>query len=202
MKKIAILVLVFMVISAYFVFADEGIVFAFELLYKEDGQLILENIELISGNPPDYLLQPEEGDFHIAKVVGFDGKELFSVNFSTELWSYDFGRVSERPILLILPYFRNAKEANFYDVNGRLVLKVDLSEYAVCNQNGVCNPGIKEDTETCPEDCKIEKKEAVEKRAIISKEAKKPSAAWLVAFLALIALIAIIIMLKKRKKES
>ncbi|MDI6737355.1 MAG: hypothetical protein QME12_02445 [Nanoarchaeota archaeon] len=184
---------------------------AIEMLIKNTSETTLEGIpELVEGYP-DHKLQPEEG--FTAKVYGYDGLEAYSFKFPVEFWFYDNPTIlSEKPVLIIFPYYRNIKEAKIYDKKDVLRLTVDLSVFATCNQNGVCNPNIGEDNELCPADCKAGEAEAraAEKGAeepseegLVSEEPAKgvSTTTWLIVLLAVI-LIAIVIGLIKSGKNK
>jgi len=184
---------------------------AIEMLIKNTSETALENIELVEGYP-DHKLQPEEG--YTAKVFGFDDKEEYSFKFPVEFWFYDNPTVlSEKPVLIIFPHYRNIKEAKIYDKKNKLQLTVDLSEFATCNQNRVCNPNIGEDNELCAADCKAgeaetiaaEEKTAAEEPAATSQASPASgvsTTAWLIIVLAVILAAIIIGLIKSNKKPQ
>ena len=57
-------------------------------------------------------------------------------------------------VQLILPSFNIMNELHLIDETGKLISTVDLSRYAVCNQNGICNSDYGETLKTCEEDCR------------------------------------------------
>lgn len=53
------------------------------------------------------------------------------------------------------PYVADGQKVNFYDGQGSQLLSIFVSESSFCNDDGVCNADVGEDTATCPNDCKI-----------------------------------------------
>lgn len=52
------------------------------------------------------------------------------------------------------PYVPDGQKVNFYDGQGNQLLSIFVSESSFCNDDGVCNPDVGEDTKTCSNDCK------------------------------------------------
>src|SRR3989338_2328161 len=52
------------------------------------------------------------------------------------------------------PYVPDGQKAVFYNNQGDALLTIFVSESSFCNDDGVCNPDVGEDTKTCPSDCK------------------------------------------------
>lgn len=205
MKKIAILI---MALSMFAVFsaAQEAIignvVIVASLLYKEEN-LSFEGVELLEGEPPDYLLQPEDG--YQAELLDFEGNELFYYKFPVSLQVYDLAApLPEKHIGLIFPYVRSVKDMNVYDQSNNLLLNVDLSEYAICNLNGKCEPMVGEDIDVCPEDCEIIPEEEIpleEELPVEEEVEEKELPAWLVVLVvaAILLIVILLIRLKKRR---
>jgi hypothetical protein len=53
--------------------------------------------------------------------------------------------------LLTLPYYPNVKYVEIFNDKGEKQLSIDVSKFAVCNENGICEKG--EDEKNCPQDC-------------------------------------------------
>lgn len=145
MKKTIMLALAILLLCS--IVSAEDIVFSVDITNTPSG-LIFNGAEIIQGSAPSFLHQPESG-FN-AYLMSFNNEELFRFNFSSSLKAFDRpGEALQRPIILTIPYFPNAKELNIYE-GGKLALKVDLSEFAVCNENKVCEPEF--ETKICS-DC-------------------------------------------------
>ncbi|MFH1066121.1 MAG: hypothetical protein V1734_06450 [Nanoarchaeota archaeon] len=215
MKQLIFLALGVLLLCSFAIAAEdmksEQIGVAIEMLIKNTSETTLEGVpELVEGYP-DHKLQPEEG--FSARVYGHDGLEAYSFKFPVEFWFYDNPTIlSEKPVLIIFPYYRNIKEAKIYDKQDKLQLTVDLSEFATCNQNGVCNPNIGEDNELCAVDCKVgeaetmaaEEETAAEQPAVTSQEAVSgvSTTTWLIILLAVILVAIIIGLIKSNKKPQ
>lgn len=52
------------------------------------------------------------------------------------------------------PYFADGQKVMFYNNQGDALLTIFVSESSFCNDDGVCNADVGEDTKTCPLDCK------------------------------------------------
>ena len=215
MKQIALFAFFMLVLGAFAIAAEDmksgQIGVAVEMLVKDTFETTLEGTpELVEGYP-DHKLQPEDG--FAAKIYGYDGAEIYSFKFPVEFWFYDNPTVlTELPVLIIFPYYRNIKEAKIYDKNGSLRLTVDLSAYATCNQNGICNADIGEDAELCSADCRPGEAApageetpaegaAGEEAASGEEPAAKiiSSTAWLIAVLVVILIAIVIGLLRSRK---
>ncbi|MBU2637576.1 MAG: hypothetical protein KJ955_01240 [Nanoarchaeota archaeon] len=215
MKQWTIFTLSILILSSLAIAAEDlksdVIGVAVEFTVKDTGEVTLDSQpELVEGYP-DHKLQPEDG-FN-AKVLSVKGEEIYSFNFSVEFWFYDNPTIlTEKPVLIIFPYYRNVQEAKIYDKEDKLVLTVDLSGYTTCNENAVCNIDIGENEELCPSDCKTGEAEAMEAEQAAAEETvsgelvegagEKPvSSLWLIVLLVVI-LIAIIIGLVRTKKKD
>lgn len=213
MKQLIFLALGVLLLCSFAIAAEDmksrQIGVAVEMLIKNTSETTLEGIDLVEGYP-DHKLQPEEG--FSARVYGYDGLEAYSFKFSVEFWFYDNPTVlDEKPVLIIFPYYRNIKEAKIYDKENNLQLTVDLSEFATCNQNGVCNPDIGEDNELCSADCRAGEAEQIiaeeetsseEDQVVGGKDDEGVSTTtWLILLLAVILVAIIIGLVKSGKKQ-
>lgn len=167
MKKL-LLVFASLLVLAGIVFAANAVSYSIVIKYDK-GTLSAESVRLTEGPAPDRLVQPEEG--YTLKVLSFKGEVLHSFKFAIELtpqyeslseWFDEEGNqisvsnatlpsVETTTFAISAPYFRNAKSIDIYDTNGNLALSIDLTEFATCNMNSVCEE--KESTDICPEDC-------------------------------------------------
>ena len=109
-------------------------------LSKSGSTLILDDLNLAVGAART----PSASSGYHADVVSFSGEVLYSVIFQFE----------DSSLLLVITYFTNGELIKIYDSNNNLVLTVDVSQYAQCNENGICDPG--EDAGNCAVDCYVE----------------------------------------------
>lgn len=149
--------------------AQEG---SFSLtLFTEDGNLELENLELVQMEPPVYL---ESEIYELrAHVMSFKGEELETFDLSLDMSATDGGPELQRGYMnFLFPHYREAKEVVIKNKEtNEVVLTVDLSEFQLCNFDEFCD--FDETVDTCPEDCKeIEKGDVI--RKAIKKELERP----------------------------
>ncbi len=175
------------------------------LLHYNNGEVTLSNIQLLERDAPNRFFQPFEA--YTARIVAFNGSELYSRAFDFPLWEYDSTEIlDEVDFQLIAPYFNYMREFELYGKQGELILTADLSEYAVCNQNRVCNKDYGETKETCADDCTYKEIMPTETEAPAEKAAvEKPSlkAEYIaIAALALVLAVIIMVILKQQKKRQ
>jgi hypothetical protein len=135
----------------------------------ENGTIIPLDIGLIGGKSPERLNQPDEG--YRLKIISFKDEILYSFRFDIETirnyaldpeWFDENGTQiyfptetknlsTETTLVIIFPYFRNAKIVEIYNPNNTIAVVIDVSKYATCNHDNVC--GLNENYNTCPEDC-------------------------------------------------
>ena len=134
------------------------------------GKLLKQSVFLIQS---DEILDfsKKTGDYKVA-LISFEGNILFETYFDVTAdvvpeplkeWFDEKGNqviVPEKHVetklkdvssVIFLPYFKNAKNIEIYNKKSELELSVDVSEFATCNLNKVCD--FKESHELCPEDC-------------------------------------------------
>ena len=184
--------------------------YASELLYDIEldvfDEVTLVDVSIIEGQMPLQLSDYVES--YEAKVMSFGGNNLLSVNFSLSTFAYDSDLpVDVGPVHVIASYFPNAKSVNVYNPAGNEVLKIDVSGFSRCNEDGFCD--YNENEKSCPGDCtkeevasresKLDEKESViETGMVVSGQAKQYWPYLLVLALALV--IAAVIIIKARKK--
>lgn len=93
-------------------------------------------------------------DFDL-NILGAPPKEWFDndgnqIYFPNETQPAKLG-LDRASVVLFAPYFRTIKIVRIYDNNDREITSKDVSEFAVCNINSICDS--KETEEVCPEDC-------------------------------------------------
>ena len=168
MKKIIIFI-IGLVMLASAVHAASNLYFSITLDYVS-GQLTKQYVKLIQSKEA-LDLSKKTGDYKLV-LNSFSDDNLYQTYFdvTTQIvpsglkqWFDEKGNqivVSEKPVDLELkktsvvvfaPYFRNVKSIKISDKNNELKLTIDVSDFATCNMNKVCD--LKESHELCPEDC-------------------------------------------------
>lgn len=86
------------------------------------------------------------------EVINLKGEVAETFQFDPRQGNLNFlkGKISVKA-----PYIPDGQKVVFYDSQGRSLLSIFVSESSFCNDDGVCNPDVGEDTKTCPNDCKI-----------------------------------------------
>jgi hypothetical protein len=215
-KKFYLVSLFFLTIFALFNFA-EAKVFFIELFATKDGKITLytSSTTPVRVHELAFIREEHRGNYQ-AKIFSFKNVLLDQINFSTEKffcwdgWNFEINEPvggcessSVGYFGLTLPYYPNAKYVEIFNDKGEKQLTIDVSKFAVCNENGICEKG--EDEKVCPQDC--------QKRAIPTPPeayqvpSKKPFKklftvlGWLVILGFVIFLIIKIIKWKKSKDE-
>ena len=134
------------------------------------GKLLKQSVSLIQSEEIlDF--SKKTGDYKVV-LISFERDILFETYFdvTTEVvpeplkeWFDEKGnqvivpekhvetKLKEVSSVIFLPYFKNAKNIEIYNKKNELELSVDVSEFATCNLNKVCD--FKESHDLCPEDC-------------------------------------------------
>ena len=101
---------------------------------------------------------------YIAKIVSFEGKEIYSFRFEMPRLLYPApprspNETAYSPVLqenmnqtVIAPYFENAKSVEIYNPQNQRVLSIDVGYLAKTCGNGICEK--METAVDCPQDCK------------------------------------------------
>jgi hypothetical protein len=103
-------------------------------LHYDDGFITMKDKTILLGYYPDRNFQPSIG--YRLEVVSFDDTNLYSFRFKLPLDEFlDYNtdklqggviRVNETDFSLIVPYFDDAKEINFYNERNYKVAEVNL----------------------------------------------------------------------------
>ncbi len=166
------------------------------------------SLDMIASPAPNHNSQPEDG--YIAKVISFSGEELYSYRFAASFHVYDYPDYEEPdeiPVLLSFPYFGNAEMLQVYSQDGkRLMLEVDLSDYAICNEDGRCDKAEK--AGYCSTDCtegglSVEEEPAGTEAPVEGEGSDKGGLgeSWPYTVALIIAVIIAIILVFKAKKK-
>jgi len=129
----------------------------------DNGNYTLDKVLLMKVAPPDLLAQPETG--FRADAVSANDEMLYSFTFGQPnilcgdtFGAADPGNISgcheqaKGSFTVQMPYFATAKRVNIYDTNGKMVISVDVSQFArLCGDN-ICQAN--ENYGNCPNDCR------------------------------------------------
>lgn len=146
-------------LSTFFAYADEdrnplASSYLF-FLYYDNGQIFANRdfefkYDVI---PETFVPETLNTQFpYKGEVINFNNQVVFTFQFDPRQGNPQFlkGTLSVRA-----PYVPDGQKVVFYDSQGQSLLTIFVSESSFCNDDGVCNPDVGEDTATCPNDCKI-----------------------------------------------
>jgi hypothetical protein len=146
-NKIIISLIITVLLSISSAYAVSNLVYSLTLNY--DGRTLTnEGLRLIEGSAPERLNQPETG--FTAKIIDFKGNVLYSFKFLIEtmpireaprdIFSENGTQIAipnetqqipvKTKVVLVMPYFENAKSIDIYNENNQLLLSVDVSKYS------------------------------------------------------------------------
>lgn len=145
-------------LSTFFVYADEdrnplASSYLF-FLYYDNGQLFADrDFEFKYDVIPETFV-PETlntGFPYKGEIINLKGEVAKTFQFDPKQGNSKFlkGKISVKA-----PYVSDGEKAVFYNNQGDALLTIFVSESSFCNDDGVCNPDVGEDTKTCPSDCK------------------------------------------------
>ena len=156
--KISVILIVLSFLLAGFVFAegdrsplDSSYLF---YLYYDNGQLFANrDFEFKYDVIPEiYIPETINTQFpYKGEVINLKGEVAKTFQFDPRHGDPKFlkGALSVKA-----PYVADGQKVNFYDSQGNQLISVFVSESSFCNDDGICNPDVGEDTKTCPNDCK------------------------------------------------
>ncbi len=103
----------------------------------------------------------EKKGFHLV-ILDNNGRELFFTYFSIPTLIEVFpdkmnkwgGYIPQDDFdhIELIPYYPEGKTIEVSDPDGKLIKSIDVTQFALCNQNGRCEQ--REEHDICPEDCK------------------------------------------------
>lgn len=158
--KFAMLFILLFIITNANALQVPGKIFLLKLSY-DNGSLNSIDVLVKDGFAPDRKLQPEQG--WTAEVVSFKGDILESFKFQVPNTLFLAppleGQQPGGPIVLdkvnftlMIQYYNDAKSIEVYNETMAKILSADVSKFATCNLNGICESG--ESYVTCPTDCR------------------------------------------------
>ena len=124
-------------------------------LYYDNGQLFADrNFEFKYDVIPEIFV-PETLNTQFpykGEIVNLKGEVVQKFQFDPRKGNPKFlkGTLSVKA-----PYVSDGQKAVFYNNQGDALLTIFVSESSFCNDDGVCNPDVGEDTKTCSNDCKL-----------------------------------------------
>jgi hypothetical protein len=181
-----------------------------------EGEMDLDDLDVIEGGTGLLDLGFET---HKVELKDFNENVLYNFTMFVEepVTHYDnFGLDDVPPDMpdysvesFTIPMFRNGKEIRIFNLETREVLTIDVSHYATCNLDFICD--LQEDERSCPEDCvikKLESKEEVEEKLELSekkedekKKVKGSNTIFITIIIVLAILVVIIGLLVSRKRK-
>lgn len=171
--KFLIVIFIFSFFTFNFVWADtaesQDFVYVFHLYY-DVGQLVADRDAQFKYDVLPETFVPEVLDTQFpykGEVINLKGEVASTFQFDPKQGNPNF----LKGILLVkAPYFPDGQKVNFYNAQGSQLLSISVSESSFCNDDGVCNPDVGEDTKTCPSDCKT--------ATPVPVVSNQPSAGW------------------------
>lgn len=155
-KKISILLTVFVLING-FVFADttetQDFIYLFHLYY-DNGQLFADRNVRFKYDviPEKFIPETLTTQFpYKGEVINLKGEVAEIFQFDPRQGNLKFLKGT---LLVKAPYVPDGQKVNFYDSQRNQLLSIFVSDSSFCNDDGVCNSDVGEDTKTCSNDCK------------------------------------------------
>ena len=151
------LILFFAIIFSFLLFLplinanqEENLVISLILNYDNGTLTDLETSIIETQYPLD---KPTTSGNYSLKVFSFLNEELYQDYFDFDLRIFDAEMLDleQTDKIIFMPYFKTGKSVNIYK-GDKEILNIDISSFAVCNQNKICDNHESEDR--CPEDCK------------------------------------------------
>ncbi len=161
MKKLLGLIIVGLMVFSFVLAEGEGekqipdFVYLFHLYYDNNKLFVDRDVQFKYDVIPEKFIPgtlntqfPFKGE-----VINVRGEVSATFLFDPRQGNVDFlkGKISVKA-----PFASDGQKVNFYDGQGNQVLSVFVSDSSFCNDDGVCNAEVGEDSKTCPLDCKVE----------------------------------------------
>jgi hypothetical protein len=160
--------IIFLLMLSIFIWSDSVLaeVYWIELFTTKDGKIILDESvpEPVKLRKNEFFVREWSQGNYQAKIFSFKNELLDQIYFypyniifydmynpKTRQWTGGTKIIKTGGFLLTLPYYPNAKYVEIFNDKGEKQLTIDVSKFAVCNENGICEKG--EDEKNCPQDC-------------------------------------------------
>lgn len=192
MKK-ATLIFLFLFLLASIASAQETLIVCLEMT---ENSMASNCVDVLDGEPDEYLAEYDSS--YKANVYSFKGEILTTFNFEkiVDFYNEETGEQEELEDTISFPYYKNVNKLEILD-GRKVALSVDLSEYAKCNENNICD--AEETIEDCPEECKEEEPTQV---TIIQPVKEETSTATYVIIIIIGIIIFFLFLYLIRKKKS
>ncbi|MBI2062495.1 MAG: hypothetical protein HYT64_02300 [Candidatus Yanofskybacteria bacterium] len=124
-------------------------------LYYDNGQLFADRDVQYKYDviPEKFVPETLSTQFpYKGEVINLKGEVAETFQFDPRRGNPKFlkGKISVKA-----SYMPDGQKVVLYNYQGDALLTIFVSESSFCNDDGVCNPDVGEDTKTCPSDCKI-----------------------------------------------
>jgi len=151
--------------------ASENHLFYSLILSYDGGNIQKTKIELLES---DITIEPDIGGEYDLILYSKNKEKLYETSFNFHFEKYyeadpswfdeesnqifiineSIDTIEENPsIAILIPYYRNGEYIEITQF-GKVINKIDVSEYQVCNLDSICD--LKESPKLCPEDCQYE----------------------------------------------
>ncbi len=171
-KFISICMLLFILLVLPVFAQKSDTLFVSVTLEYNRGTVTIKDTNLIQSS--EYIDKSKDTGNYTLKVYSYNGTALYETKFDFDLnilsappkeWFDNEGNqiyfpnetqpsktgLDRASVVLFVPYFKTMKVLKIYDKNNNEILTSDVSKFAVCNLNSICDD--KETKEVCPEDC-------------------------------------------------
>src|SRR3989344_4346660 len=156
MKIFITLLFIFLVPISSFAISEseeDRYVYLFHLYY-DNGQLVADRDAEFKYDIVAEIFVPETLNTQFpykGEVVNLKGEVAETFQFDPKQGNPSFlkGTLSVRA-----PYLPDGQKVVFYNNQGDASLTIFVSDSSFCNDDGVCNADVGEDSKTCPNDCK------------------------------------------------
>lgn len=171
-------------------------------LYYDNGNLFWNKNSSVHTEYFDSLnfLETNSGNY-TGKIFSFDNQLLKSFKIIIQpgrtVLGQGFIPQKTGEVSIDAPYYPSAALIKIEDNSGNVKLTADISSFAQCNQNDICEPGKGENLNTCDNDCKPAGDNSTPAKSNTSGNFIK----YLVYIISGLVLIFVLWLLKKRRDK-